>query len=89
MERREQKKLQIICGYLDELLPQFEYSKPQKGLQIVGKFDNVNTPTLIEKCTQSKVEFINMASHNALEFNFDQTSIHDTYNGLRTIAKSI
>ncbi len=89
MRRIEQKKLQIICGYLDELLPQFQYEKPEDGLQIVGKFNDVNTPAFVNKCNKAKIEFINMASCEALEFNFNNSTIHQTYDGLYKLAKWI
>lgn len=89
MKRLEEKKLQVICGYIDELLPQFEYSKPKNGLHIVGTFNNVNTQQLLEKCDKKNIELINMASHNALEFNFKNASIHEAYSTLHSIARSI
>jgi 2-aminoadipate transaminase len=90
------KKLQIFKTYLDEILPEFEYEKPKGGMFIYGKFKNIDTAILVQKCIKKGVVFVpgnefyinSDEVTNEIRFNFTKTTAKEVYKGLHII-KSI
>ena len=90
MERIHSKKLQIFLGYLDEILPEFRYKKPNSGIFIHGKLLNVDILNIIQKCTENSITFISYKEiEDEIKFNFINCSSKDIYRGLKIIAEII
>jgi 2-aminoadipate transaminase len=90
------KSLQIFCSYLDDILPEFEYVKPQGGMFIYGRIKDINTKDLVEKCLKQDVVFvpgvefyINNKKQDEVRFNFTNTSASQIYKGLNIIKNII
>ena len=90
------KNMQIFSSYLDEILPQFEYIKPQGGMFIYGKLKDINTKKLVEKCIEQDVVFVpgvefyvNNKKQDEIRFNFTNTSASQIYKGLNIIKNII
>ena len=90
------KKMQIFVSFLDEILPEFKYTKPKGGMFIYGKFENINGSELVNKCIENGVVFVpgaefynNISSNNEIRFNFTHCSSNDIYVGLKIIKKLI
>ena len=90
------KKSQIFQSYLDEILPEFIYTKPKGGMFIYGRLNHINTSVLINNCIKKGVVFVpgnefylNSNNQNEIRFNFTHTSSKDVYKGLHIIKKEI
>ncbi|MEA1915468.1 MAG: PLP-dependent aminotransferase family protein [Campylobacterota bacterium] len=90
------KKMKLFSRYLDEILPQFEYSKPQGGMFIYGKLHGINTAKLVKKCLKKGVVFVpgdqfytKNVSYNEIRFNFTHSSAEDIQKGLYIIQKAL
>ena len=90
------KKSQIFQSYLDEILPEFIYTKPKGGMFIYGRLNHINTSVLINNCIKKGVVFVpgnefylNSNNQNEIRFNFTHTSSKDIYKGLYIIKHEI
>ena len=92
------KKMQIFKSYLDDILPEFNYIKPEGGMFIYGSFTNIDSSILIKKCLERNVVFVpgeefyiknNNIIKNEIRFNFTHCSINDIYKGLTMISRII
>jgi len=90
------KNMQIFCAYLDEILPQFEYTKPLGGMFVYGRLKGINTKNLVEKCLDNGVVFVpgsefyvNNIKEDEIRFNFTNTSASQVYKGLNIIKNII
>lgn len=89
------KKERIFRTYLDEILPEFIYTKPKGGMFIYGRFNHINTSVLVQKCLEKGVVFVpgnefymNNLNQSEIRFNFTSCSAQQIYKGLNII-KSI
>ena len=97
MLRRVYKfKMRIFSSYLDELLPEFNYKKPQGGMFIYGKLEGVDTKYLVYECLKQGVVFVpggefynNNIINNEIRFNFTNCSATQIFKGLRIIRNVI
>jgi len=90
------KKMQIFTSFLDEILPEFNYTRPKGGMFIYGSFEHINTSKLVNECIKKGVVFVpgaefynNTSSNNEIRFNFTHCSSNDIYLGLKIIKKLI
>ena len=90
------KKMQIFSSSLDEILPKFKYTKPKGGMFIYGKFENIDSLELINKCMKKGVVFVpgaefynNITSNNEIRFNFTHCSASEIHKGLNIIKEII
>ncbi|HIP13549.1 MAG TPA: PLP-dependent aminotransferase family protein [Arcobacter sp.] len=90
------KNMQIFAGFLDEILPEFKYTKPKGGMFIYGKFEDINSSELVNKCMEKGVVFVpgaefynNENVNSEIRFNFTHCSSNDIYKGLNIIKQLI
>lgn len=81
---------------LDEILPEFIYTKPKGGMFIYGEIKLQDTSRLVKQCLKKEVVFvpgsefyINNQKNNEIRFNFTHTDIKDIEIGLRKIQNMI
>jgi len=87
------KKMQVFKNYLDELLPEFDYTLPEGGMFIYGSLPDVDTAKLLQASLKRGVLFVpgdlfypKGASGDEIRFNFTNASAREVYRGLRIIA---
>jgi 2-aminoadipate transaminase len=84
------KKMQIFTGYLDEIIPEFEYEKPQGGMFVYGRLPNIDTSVLVKRCLDKGVVFVpgvefyedSKSKKDEIRFNFTNCKARDIYVGL-------
>jgi 2-aminoadipate transaminase len=52
------KKMEFFSQHLDKVLPDFVYKKPKGGMFIYGRFSNIDSSELIQKCLGKEVAFV-------------------------------
>ena len=85
-------KMEFFAQMIAELLPNFIFEKPKGGMFIYGRFENVDTSALLEKCLEKKVLFVpgvefytHNKINNEIRFNFTNASKEEIRKGLNTI----
>ncbi len=85
-------KMEFFAQILGELLPDFLFSKPKGGMFIYGKFENIDTSKLVQKCLEKEVLFVpgvefytHKNINNEIRFNFTNASKEEIKKGLTTI----
>ena len=89
-------KMEFFVQMLDELLPSFIYAKPKGGMFIYGRFTDINTSVLVQKCLEKEVLFVPGAEfythekvNNEIRFNFTNASREEIKKGLMIIQSVI
>jgi len=90
------KKMLFFAKSLDEILPQFKYTKPKGGMFIYGKIQNINSVNLVKRCLKKGVVFVpgaefytNKANLNEIRFNFTHCTKDEVKKGLTIISDTI
>lgn len=96
LRKSYRKKMQLFCGFLDEILPQFEYEKPKGGMFIYGRLPNVDTKSLVKRCLENGVVFVpgeEFYKHtnikDEIRFNFTSATAKQMQVGLILILQTI
>jgi len=85
-------KMQIFMGYLDDILPEFEYTRPKGGMFIYGELEGMDTSALVRRCLERGVVFVPGAEFyvdgrgsGEIRFNFTHCRVADISRGLHII----
>jgi 2-aminoadipate transaminase len=96
LRRSYYNKMLFFAQKLDEILPEFIYTKPKGGMFIYGEIKLQDTSRLVKQCLKKEVVFvpgsefyINNQKNNEIRFNFTHTDIKDIEIGLRKIKNMI
>lgn len=94
LRKHYEEKMQIFSQALDELIPEFIYTKPEGGMFIYGKLPNINTTLLVRKCLEEGVVFVPGSEFyskdtrsDEIRFNFTHCNSENIYKGLKLIQK--
>ncbi len=86
------KKAEFFCEQLDKYLPEFKYEKPQGGMFIYGKFENIDSFALVEKCIKQKVVYvpgnqfyIDKTPNGEIRFNYTHSTFEQIEKGIKLI----
>jgi 2-aminoadipate transaminase len=89
-------KALFFCEMLDKYLPNFIYEKPKGGMFIYGRFENIDTFNLVQKCIKEKVVFvpgnqfyIDKKPNGEIRFNFTHSSFKEIEKGIKLIKNCI
>jgi len=92
LRKEYHRKMLFFSKMLDQILPSFIYIKPKGGMFIYGKFINVDTSSLVEKCLEKGVVFVpgiefylDDKNKNEIRFNFTNARQKDIMDGLQII----
>ena len=87
------KKMQVFKTYLNELLPEFEYTIPKGGMFIYGRLPHIDTSELVQLSLKKEVLFVPGSefylegmAEDEIRFNFTNCTAREVYRGLKIIA---
>jgi len=87
------KKMLYFAKALDEILPSFEYVRPQGGMFIYGRFEGIDTTHLVQKCLEKGVVFVPGSEFGGkadeIRFNFTHSSLAQIREGLERVQKTL
>ena len=88
------KKMQLFKTYLDELLPEFDYTVPQGGMFIYGRLPGISTSTLLTSALERGVLFVpgreffhTDPEDDTMRLNFTNCRAKEVYRGLSILAE--
>jgi len=83
------KKMSNFARILDEILPQFQFSKPKGGMFIYGKIPGINTVELVQRCLKRNVVFVPGIEFSKKELSKDELRFNYTYCDILDIRKGV
>ncbi len=96
LRRFYNRKMKIFCCELDEVLPNFEYTKPKGGMFVYGKLKDIDTKNLVNKTMKKDTYFVpgsefykDNASKDEIRFNFTNATSKNIKKGLSIISQTI
>lgn len=86
------KKSEYFCEQLDKYLPEFKYEKPKGGMFLYGKFENIDSFELVQKCIKQKVVYvpgnqfyIDKIPNGEIRFNYTHSTFEQIEKGIKLI----
>ena len=88
------KKMQLFKTYLDELLPEFDYTVPKGGMFIYGRLPGISTSALLTSALERGVLFVpgkeffhTDPEDDTMRLNFTNCRAKEVYRGLSILAE--
>ena len=92
LRKKYKEKMEFFTEQLDLILPKFIYNKPKGGMFIYGKFVDVDSSILLQKCLKNEVVFVPGKEFyfvdepcGEIRFNFTNASNEEIVRGLKII----
>jgi len=96
LRRAYKGKMEFFADALRRGLPEFRFNMPEGGMFIYGRFDEIDTYDLVQKCMEEKVVFVpgnqfylDGRNTSEIRFNFTKAEKDQVERGLNVIKKLI
>lgn len=89
-------KMNFFAQTLEEVLPEFSFTKPKGGMFIYGSLEGVDSFALVQKCIKNKVVYvpgsefyIEKRVNGEIRFNYSHSSFEEITKGIGLIKKCL
>lgn len=96
LRREYQAKMNFFAQTLEEILPEFKFTKPQGGMFIYGNLEGIDSFALVQKCIQNKVVYvpgsefyIEKRVNGEIRFNYSHSNFEAITKGIGLIKNSL
>ncbi|MFA7091405.1 MAG: PLP-dependent aminotransferase family protein, partial [Arcobacteraceae bacterium] len=96
LRREYQAKMNFFTQTLEEILPEFKFTKPQGGMFIYGNLEGIDSFALVQKCIQNKVVYvpgsefyIEKRVNGEIRFNYSHSNFEAITKGIGLIKNSL